>query len=65
MSSFARRPFCISGCGKSTVVTLLERFYDPQAGTITLDGHDLRDLNIRWLRHQIGLVSQVSISSFV
>jgi ATP-binding cassette subfamily B (MDR/TAP) protein 1 len=47
-----------SGCGKSTVVTLLERFYDPQDGTITLDGHDLRDLNIRWLRHQIGLVSQ-------
>ena len=38
-----------SGCGKSTIVSLLERFYDPESGSLTLDGSDLRDLNIRWL----------------
>lgn len=48
-----------SGCGKSTVVALLERFYDPQEGSIKLDGHDLRELNVHWLRQQIGLVGQV------
>ncbi len=47
-----------SGCGKSTVVSLLERFYDVQAGTLRLDDNDIRDLNIRWLRSQIGIVSQ-------
>lgn len=47
-----------SGGGKSTVVQLLERFYDPTLGSITLDGHDLKDLNVQWLRQQIGLVSQ-------
>ena len=47
-----------SGCGKSTTVSLLERFYDPASGRLTLDGEDLRDLNIRWLRSQIGIVSQ-------
>ncbi|KAK3124161.1 hypothetical protein QOZ80_8AG0641320 [Eleusine coracana subsp. coracana] len=47
-----------SGSGKSTVVSLIERFYDPNAGQILLDGHDLRTLNLRWLRQQIGLVSQ-------
>ena len=47
-----------SGGGKSTFVSLMERFYDPTAGSITLDGHDLRDLNVHWLRDQIGLVSQ-------
>ena len=47
-----------SGCGKSTIVSLLERFYDPRSGQLTLDGRDLRDLNIRWLRSQIGIVSQ-------
>ena len=47
-----------SGCGKSTIVSLLERFYDPESGSLTLDGSDLRDLNIRWLRSQIGIVSQ-------
>jgi ATP-binding cassette subfamily B (MDR/TAP) protein 1 len=48
----------VSGCGKSTVLSLLERFYDPTEGSILLDGVDLRDLNIKWLRNQIGLVSQ-------
>lgn len=50
-----------SGCGKSTVVSLLERFYDPQSGSLSLDGTDIRDLNIRWLRDQIGIVSQEPI----
>lgn len=47
-----------SGCGKSTVVSLLERFYDPVLGSLTLEGVDLRDLNLSWLRTQIGIVSQ-------
>ncbi|XP_073011896.1 ABC transporter B family member 1 [Typha latifolia] len=47
-----------SGSGKSTVVSLIERFYDPSSGQILLDGHDLKNLKLRWLRQQIGLVSQ-------
>ena len=47
-----------SGCGKSTVVSLIERFYDPSAGSLTLENFDLRDLNLHWLRSQIGIVSQ-------
>ncbi|KAI0287212.1 P-loop containing nucleoside triphosphate hydrolase protein [Russula brevipes] len=47
-----------SGSGKSTVVTLVERFYDPLAGSVRLDGVDIRELNLKWLRTQIGLVSQ-------
>ncbi|KAJ0389013.1 hypothetical protein ATCC90586_010849 [Pythium insidiosum] len=47
-----------SGGGKSTIVSLLERFYDPQQGAVRLDGRDLRGLHVRWLRAQIGLVSQ-------
>ena len=47
-----------SGCGKSSVVSLVERFYDPETGSVALDGTDLRDLNLTWLRQQIGLVSQ-------
>ena len=50
-----------SGTGKSTLVNLLPRFYDPTAGRVTLDGHDLRSLNIKWLRSQIGLVPQETI----
>ncbi|EOD14122.1 putative ABC transporter [Emiliania huxleyi CCMP1516] len=46
------------GSGKSTLVALLERFYDPQGGAITLDGVDIRTLNLRWLRSQLGLVGQ-------
>ena len=37
---------------------MLERFYDPIGGCLTLDGNDIRDVNIRWLRQQIGIVSQ-------
>ncbi|OWY94284.1 hypothetical protein PHMEG_00036028, partial [Phytophthora megakarya] len=47
-----------SGGGKSTLISLLERFYDPQEGTILLDGRDVKTLNVKWLRSQIGLVSQ-------
>jgi ATP-binding cassette subfamily B (MDR/TAP) protein 1 len=47
-----------SGSGKSTVIQLLERFYDPTTGNITLDGCDLKSFNVQWLREQIGLVSQ-------
>ncbi|EGN96419.1 hypothetical protein SERLA73DRAFT_170797 [Serpula lacrymans var. lacrymans S7.3] len=47
-----------SGSGKSTIVGLLERFYDPDAGSVFLDGVDLCDLHIKWLRSQIGLVAQ-------
>jgi ATP-binding cassette subfamily B protein len=47
-----------TGAGKSTLVKLLLRFFDPNAGRITLDGVDLRELDRRDLRRQIGLVSQ-------
>jgi ATP-binding cassette subfamily B (MDR/TAP) protein 1 len=47
-----------SGSGKSTIISLIERFYDPLRGSVKLDGADIRDLNIKWLRSQIGLVSQ-------
>jgi ATP-binding cassette subfamily B (MDR/TAP) protein 1 len=47
-----------SGGGKSTLVALLERFYDPVEGSILLDGVDIRTLQLHWLRAQIGLVSQ-------
>ncbi|KAK4994300.1 hypothetical protein LTR66_005649, partial [Elasticomyces elasticus] len=47
-----------SGSGKSTIVGLVERFYDPVGGTVFLDGRNVQDLNLRWLRHQISLVSQ-------
>uniref|UniRef100_A0A0C9RIA8 TSA: Wollemia nobilis Ref_Wollemi_Transcript_18635_3947 transcribed RNA sequence n=1 Tax=Wollemia nobilis TaxID=56998 RepID=A0A0C9RIA8_9CONI len=47
-----------SGSGKSTVISLIERFYDPQSGELTLDGHDIKSLELRWLRQQIGLVNQ-------
>jgi ATP-binding cassette subfamily B (MDR/TAP) protein 1 len=47
-----------SGSGKSTIVALVERFYDPTGGVVSLDGVNVRDLNLKWLRTQIGLVSQ-------
>jgi ATP-binding cassette, subfamily B (MDR/TAP), member 1 len=47
-----------SGSGKSTIVNLVERFYDVQKGAIFLDGVDLRALDLQWLRRQVGLVSQ-------
>jgi len=50
-----------SGGGKSTTIALLQRFYDPVRGKVLLDGHDVRDLNIRWLRSLMGLVQQEPI----
>ncbi|KAJ5611716.1 Leptomycin B resistance protein [Penicillium herquei] len=47
-----------SGSGKSTIVGLIERFYNPVAGEILLDGHDISTLNLKWLRQQISLVGQ-------
>lgn len=47
-----------SGAGKSTTVTILEKFYDYHAGKVTLDGRDLRLVEPNWVRSQIGLVSQ-------
>lgn len=47
-----------SGCGKSTTIQLLQRFYDPQEGSVSIDGHDIRSLNVRGLRELIGVVSQ-------
>jgi len=47
-----------SGSGKSTIANLIPRFYDVDAGAIRIDGHDIRDLKIKHLRRQIGLVLQ-------
>lgn len=47
-----------SGCGKSTILQLIMRFYDPDTGTVTLDGVDLRQLDLQWLRSLIGYVGQ-------
>lgn len=54
-----------SGCGKSTVIQLLQRFYDPvaepegsEAGNITIDDLEVKEANVSWLREQMGLVSQ-------
>lgn len=42
-----------SGVGKSSIVALLERFYDPIKGQVILDGHDIKNLNLKWLRNQV------------
>ncbi|KAG0749530.1 hypothetical protein G6F57_002450 [Rhizopus arrhizus] len=47
-----------SGSGKSTSVQLIQRFYDPIEGSVFLDGRNLRDYNVAWLRNKIGVVSQ-------
>ncbi|KAJ8553072.1 hypothetical protein K7X08_020465 [Anisodus acutangulus] len=47
-----------SGCGKSTVISLLQRFYDPDSGQISLDGIEIQKFQVKWLRQQMGLVSQ-------
>lgn len=49
-----------SGSGKTTMIGLLERWYNPATGSIYLDGVDIRSLDLGWLRGQIGLVQQVS-----
>lgn len=47
-----------SGSGKSTAISLLQRFYDPESGQILLDGIEIQQFQIRWLRQQMGLVGQ-------
>lgn len=47
-----------SGAGKSTVVSLLQRFYEISSGSLTIDGIDIRDLDLKWLRSNIGYVQQ-------
>ncbi|XP_059629378.1 ABC transporter B family member 11-like isoform X2 [Cornus florida] len=47
-----------SGCGKSTVISLMQRFYDPDSGHIMVDGIDIHKFQLKWLRQQMGLVSQ-------
>lgn len=47
-----------SGSGKSTIASLLLRFYEPQSGGVYLDGVDIRELNLKWLRNHIAAVSQ-------
>ena len=48
----------VSGSGKSTIISLIERFYDPVTGQVLLDGRDLKLFNLRWLWNHIGLVQQ-------
>jgi subfamily B ATP-binding cassette protein MsbA len=50
-----------SGAGKSTLVQLIPRFFDPQQGRITVDGIDVRDVKLRSLRNQIGVVAQETL----
>lgn len=50
-----------SGCGKSTTVQLIQRFYDAVSGSVMLDGRDVKNLNLKWLRSKIGVVSQEPI----
>ncbi|XP_031794385.1 ATP-dependent translocase ABCB1 [Sarcophilus harrisii] len=47
-----------SGCGKSTTIQLIQRLYDPTEGMVTIDGQDIRTLNVRYLREITGVVSQ-------
>ncbi|XP_011185431.1 ATP-dependent translocase ABCB1 [Zeugodacus cucurbitae] len=47
-----------SGCGKSTIIQLVQRFYDPQEGSVYFNDVDLKDINITWLRERIGVVGQ-------
>ena len=51
----------MSGGGKSTIISLIPRFYDVTGGAVRIDGHDLRDVNMKSLREQIGIVLQDSI----
>ncbi|CAH8301085.1 unnamed protein product [Eruca vesicaria subsp. sativa] len=47
-----------SGSGKSTIISMVQRFYEPNSGEILLDGSDIKSLKLKWLREQMGLVSQ-------
>ena len=47
-----------SGCGKSTVIALIQRFYDVERGSVKVDGFDIRELDVVWYRKHMALVSQ-------
>ena len=47
-----------SGCGKSTCIQLVQRFYDPESGSVQLGNHEIQNLNVGWLRDRIGVVGQ-------
>ncbi|GBP95551.1 Multidrug resistance protein 1, partial [Eumeta japonica] len=47
-----------SGCGKSTILQLVQRLYDPQSGSVKIDGRDIKNLNLSWLRATLGVVGQ-------
>lgn len=47
-----------SGSGKSSIINLVQRFYDPQGGEILIDGINIKEFQVRWIRGKIGLVSQ-------
>ena len=47
-----------SGCGKSSIIAMIERFYDPMEGQVLFSGVDIKDLDARWYKRQIALVSQ-------
>jgi len=51
----------VNGCGKSTLLGLLPRFYDPDHGAVLIDGHNIRGVNLRSLRKQLGIVTQDTI----
>lgn len=60
-SIYAGKTFAVvgpSGSGKSTIISMVQRFYEPTSGKILLDGHDIKNLRLKWLRAQMGLVSQ-------
>jgi ABC-type multidrug transport system fused ATPase/permease subunit len=50
-----------NGCGKTTLLNLIPRFYDPQSGGVFVDGFDVRDIRLRSLRQQIGIVTQETV----
>ncbi|KAJ2479791.1 hypothetical protein IWW56_002852 [Coemansia sp. RSA 2131] len=50
-----------SGCGKSTMIGLIERFYDPASGSVLIDGIDVKEYNVRSLRQQIGVIMQMPV----
>lgn len=47
-----------SGSGKSTIVQMIERFYDPDQGEVFIDGHNLKEVNLRDFRFKVGYVGQ-------
>ena len=48
-----------SGCGKSSIISLIERFYDPNEGEILFNGRNIKELEPHWLHRQIAIVQQV------